>query len=41
LIRFETGVIPISAAIDRVDQCAAFFGVSPNALITTASTCRG
>ena len=32
-------LIPISAAIDRVDQCVAFFGVLSSVLITTASTC--
>lgn len=29
---------PISFAIDRVDQCVAFFGVDSSVLVTTAAT---
>ena len=33
-----SGVIPISLAIERVDQCVAFFGALSKVLVTTRST---
>ena len=35
----ESAVMPISSAIDRVDQCVASLGLASNVWITTASTC--
>jgi len=35
----ESGAIPVSRAIDRVDQSVASRGVDSNVAITTFSTC--